>query len=79
MACVNNFLCLKGYVDVCNRVANSINWGRLLGQIIFHICGYLDLVKCGAVSVGQPIDICIPTGNFGNFMAAYYAKVPFAT
>ena len=62
-------------MDDCNRVANSINWGCLLGQIVFHVSGYLDMVKCGVVSMGQHIDVCIPTGNFGNFMAAYYAKV----
>jgi len=61
-------------VFVC-RVANSINWARLVGQIVFHFSGYLDLVKRGAVTVGQQVDVCIPSGNFGNFMAAYYAKV----
>jgi len=64
---------------VCHRVANSINWGRLLGQIVFHISGYLDLVKCGAVTMGKAVDVCIPSGNFGNFMAAYYAKVNSTT
>lgn len=59
-------------------MANSINWGRLLGQIVFQVSGYLDLVKSGAVTNGHQVDVCIPTGNFGNFMSAYYAKVPVA-
>jgi len=59
------------------RVANSINWSRLLGQIVFHFSGYLDLVKRGSITAGKQVDVCIPTGNFGNFMAAYYAKVHY--
>ena len=55
--------------------ANSINWGRLLPQVVYHASGYLDLVKQGEITFGEPIDICIPTGNFGNILAAFYAKV----
>ena len=55
--------------------ANSINWGRLLPQVVYHASGYLDLVKQGEIDLGEPIDICVPTGNFGNILAAFYAKV----
>lgn len=61
------------YID--DSAANSINWGRLLPQVAYHASGYLDMVRAGRVSMGDPIDICIPTGNFGNMLAAYYAKV----
>ena len=55
--------------------ANSINWGRLLPQVVYHASAYLDLVQSGVISVGEQADICVPTGNFGNILAAYYAKV----
>ncbi|XP_023590789.1 threonine synthase-like 1 isoform X2 [Trichechus manatus latirostris] len=55
--------------------ANSINWGRLLPQVIYHASAYLDLVSQGFISFGSPVDVCIPTGNFGNILAAVYAKL----
>ena len=54
--------------------ANSINWGRLLPQIVYYASGYADLAARGAVAAGEPVDVCVPTGNFGNILAAYYAK-----
>ena len=54
--------------------ANSINWGRLAPQIIYYISAYATLVKDGEVNVGDKINIVVPTGNFGNILAAYYAK-----
>lgn len=54
--------------------ANSINWGRILPQIIYHIFGYLQLVRNQVIKTGQQIDIAVPTGNFGNILAAFYAK-----
>lgn len=54
--------------------ANSINWGRLAPQIVYYISAYCDLVKEGKVTLGDPINIVVPTGNFGNILAAYYAK-----
>ena len=54
--------------------ANSINWGRLAPQIVYYISAYADLVKNGSISLGDKINICVPTGNFGNILAAYYAK-----
>ncbi len=54
--------------------ANSINWGRLLPQIVYYISAYCDMVAKEAVAMGEPINIVVPTGNFGNILAAYYAK-----
>jgi threonine synthase len=54
--------------------ANSINWGRLLPQIAYYVSAYADMVAAGGVVAGQPMDICVPTGNFGNILGAYYAK-----
>jgi len=55
--------------------ANSINWARLLPQIVYHASAYLDLVDQGIIPFGSPVDVCIPTGNFGNILAALYAKM----
>ncbi|MGN0586321.1 MAG: threonine synthase [Oscillospiraceae bacterium] len=54
--------------------ANSINWGRLAPQIIYYISAYATLVKDGEIKAGDKINIVVPTGNFGNILAAYYAK-----
>ncbi|KAM9839519.1 threonine synthase-like 1 [Aulostomus maculatus] len=54
--------------------ANSINWARLLPQVVYHSTAYLSLCRDGAIRFGEPIDVCIPTGNFGNAMSAVYAK-----
>ena len=54
--------------------ANSINWGRLVPQVAYYVSAYCDMVKCGAVKLGEKIDVCVPTGNFGNIFAAYLAK-----
>ncbi|XP_064361973.1 threonine synthase-like 1 [Dromaius novaehollandiae] len=55
--------------------ANSINWARLLPQIVYHASAYLDLVHQDIIAFGSPVDVCIPTGNFGNLLAALYAKM----
>lgn len=55
--------------------ANSINWGRLIPQIIYHLNSYLQLVNKNVIRLGEEIDIAVPTGNFGNILAAYYAKL----
>lgn len=55
--------------------ANSINWARLLPQVVYHASAYLELVSQGFISFGSPVDVCIPTGNFGNILAAVYAKM----
>ena len=53
--------------------ANSINWGRLVPQIVYYFSGYLELVRTKQINLGDQIYICVPTGNFGNILAAYYA------
>jgi threonine synthase len=54
--------------------ANSINIGRLAPQVVYYFKAYADLVKAGRVSVGEPIDFVVPTGNFGDILAGYFAK-----
>ena len=54
--------------------ANSINWGRLVPQIVYYVSAYCDLVKRGDITRGELIDVCVPTGNFGNILAAFIAK-----
>lgn len=53
--------------------ANSINIGRLLPQIVYYVSTYAALVENGSIGVGEPFDIVVPTGNFGNILAAYLA------
>ena len=55
--------------------ANSINIGRLVPQIVYYVNSYAKLLKQGAVKDGEEINVCVPTGNFGNILAAYYAKL----
>ena len=54
--------------------ANSINWGRLAPQIVYYVSAYCDLVLNGDIKMGETVDFCVPTGNFGNIFAAYLAK-----
>ena len=54
--------------------ANSINWGRVLPQLVYYISAYCDLLRDGKLAPGQSVNICVPTGNFGNILAAYYAR-----
>ena len=54
--------------------ANSINIGRLVPQIVYYVYAYGQLLKQGAISCGEKINVVVPTGNFGNILAAYYAK-----
>ena len=53
--------------------ANSINWGRLVPQIVYYFYAYFRLAEQGAVEWGKPVDFCVPTGNFGDILAGYYA------
>jgi len=53
--------------------ANSINWGRLVPQIVYYFSAYADCIKKGQIAPGQKINFVVPTGNFGNILAAYYA------
>ena len=61
----------KGYIL---SSANSINFGRLAPQIAYYFSAYLDLVSSGQIETGEPVNFAVPTGNFGNILAAYYAK-----
>ncbi|NLV86026.1 MAG: threonine synthase [Clostridiales bacterium] len=54
--------------------ANSINWGRLLPQIVYYFSSYCDYVNSGRIKMGDEIDFCVPTGNFGDILAGWYAK-----
>ncbi len=55
--------------------ANSINWGRLAPQIVYYVSAYCDLLSRGVLSMGESMDVCVPTGNFGNIFAGYIAKL----
>ena len=54
--------------------ANSINWGRILPQVVYYISAYCDLLRDGEIKMGDKVNFCVPTGNFGDILAAYYAK-----
>lgn len=54
--------------------ANSINWGRLLPQIAYYFSAYCDCVSAGKLAMGQELNFCVPTGNFGDILAGWYAK-----
>ncbi len=69
---------LKAELEKMNVVfssANSINWGRLSPQIVYYISAYASLIKNGEIEYGEKVNIVVPTGNFGNILAAYYAKL----
>lgn len=61
--------------DILLSSANSINWGRLAPQIVYYVSAYAELVKNREIEFGEKINIVVPTGNFGNILAAYYAKL----
>ena len=54
--------------------ANSINWGRILPQIVYYISAYCDLLAEGKIKLGDKVNYCVPTGNFGNILACWFAK-----
>ena len=66
-----NMLAERGYFF---SSANSINWGRLAPQIVYYVSAYCDLVSEGELKYGDKLDVTVPTGNFGNILAAYIAK-----
>ena len=54
--------------------ANSINFGRLVPQIVYYFSAYADLVNSRSIAPGDPVNFCVPTGNFGDILAGYYAR-----
>ena len=54
--------------------ANSINWGRVLPQVVYYISAYCDLLRDGKIEPEDAINVCVPTGNFGNILACFYAR-----
>ncbi|MDE6110635.1 MAG: threonine synthase [Eubacterium sp.] len=54
--------------------ANSINWGRLVPQIVYYFSTYCDMISMNNIKAGDEINVVVPTGNFGNILAGYYAK-----
>ena len=54
--------------------ANSINWGRLMPQIVYYVSAYCDLLAKQSIKPGDKVNFCVPTGNFGNILAGFYAK-----
>ncbi|MBR3598551.1 MAG: threonine synthase, partial [Lachnospiraceae bacterium] len=68
---LNNYLATKGYQF---SSANSINIGRLVPQMVYYVYAYTRLVANGDIKAGDKINVVVPTGNFGNILAAYYAK-----
>lgn len=67
----NTKLAEKGYIL---SSANSINFGRLAPQIVYYFSSYCDLVNGGEIKLGEEVNFVVPTGNFGNILAGYYAK-----
>lgn len=68
---LNQYLATKGYQF---SSANSINIGRLVPQMVYYVYAYTRLVADGSIKAGEEINVVVPTGNFGNILAAYYAK-----
>lgn len=68
---IKNQLLEKGYKL---SSANSINWGRLAPQIVYYISSYMDLVNADQIAFGDKVNFCVPSGNFGDILAGYYAN-----
>lgn len=65
---------LKDAHNVKLNTANSINWGRLIPQMVYHFHTYMELVDRNAIELGGKVDLCIPSGNFGNILSGLLAK-----
>lgn len=69
---LTDYLAEKGFIF---SSANSINIGRLVPQMVYYVYAYTRLIKAGTVAPGDSINVVVPTGNFGNILAAYYASL----
>jgi len=65
---------LKDSYNVLLNTANSINWGRLIPQIVYHFHTYMELVDAKEIELGAKVDLCVPSGNFGNILSGLLAK-----
>lgn len=63
-----------GEQNVMLSSANSINVGRLVPQVVYYFSAYAQLLRAGAIEAGDGVEFCVPTGNFGDILAGYYAK-----
>lgn len=70
----NTFAAAKGNDSVCLSSANSINIGRLAPQVVYYFKAYADLLKMGKIALGDEVTYVVPTGNFGDILAGYFAK-----
>ncbi len=61
-------------LEIKLSTGNSINWGRLAPQVVYYVRAYALLVARGEIKTGDEVDLCVPTGNFGNILAAWYAR-----
>lgn len=71
----NIFANIKETDSLMFSSANSINFGRLAPQIVYYFKSYFDLVKTQKIKVGDKVNFCVPTGNFGDILAGFYAKL----
>ncbi len=80
-AALKNLLSSKSFEDALKEkhislsAANSVNFGRIIFQIVYHIHNYLELVRQDVISVGDKVYLNVPSGNFGNVLGAYYAQL----
>ncbi len=70
----NEFKELLDKNNIIVSSANSINWARLVSQIVYYFYAYCKMVENGSIKFGEKINVVVPTGNFGNILACYYAK-----